>query len=130
MKAGHFIVYLGHAKHEGDKREEKLKEAVLWKQNDLFTLIQHQSGRDELEVVLDPSKASNIGRYVSGVSPDRLSDANSMAFVVEVDGVYHLIIVAFRDCKAGEALQYHYGGLDDESKSYIKLPDVTPPTTM
>lgn len=119
---GHFILYQAECRIEADrKRTEGDK-----KRNDLFGITEHISGNDDWSVSLDPSCFSNFARFAGGTSPNRLADANAIAYTVASRGYYHILIVVVKNVKKGDAMQYYYRGLADEMK-YKKIPSVEIP---
>jgi hypothetical protein len=124
--AGHFIVYTGECTFEGDRNTSSISNKTP---DDLFALVEHISGRDEWGVCLDPTRYSNFARYVAGVSPKNLNDANCFAYTVAAAGFYHIIIVAEKRLLPGVAPQYYYRGLKGE-EHYKKIPDVPPPPSL
>lgn len=136
IKPGEFLMYVGECKFEGDRRSCRVQDGEIEEddnenlredtQDDLFTLTHHKSGDDDFECVIDPKKYSNVGRYIGGVSPKNLNDANCMPFVVRVDEFYHIIIVVFKEIQPGGAALYYYRGLKGE-KDFEKIPAVGVP---
>lgn len=128
---GHFFLYQAKCIFEGD-RLDKRKRETLGKQehddrDDLFDLVLHEDGRDEWTVILDPEEYSNFGRYASGVNPDALDSVNAFAFTVAAGGYYHVMLLFDEGGKAGDAVQYVYGGLKGEN-AYEAIQWQQPPT--
>lgn len=115
-------MYQAECRIEADRKKIDGKK----KRNDLFQITEHISGNDEWSVSLDPKAFSNFARFAGGTSPNRLSDANAIAFTVAARGYYHILIVVIKDVKKGDAMQYYYRGLADELK-YKKIPPVDIP---
>lgn len=121
-KSGDFILYQAECRIEADRKRTDGHEI----RNDLFGITEHISGNDDWSVSLDPQRFSNFARFAGGTSPNRLLDANAIAFTVEAAGYYHILIVVIKDVKKGDAMQYYYRGLADELK-YKKIPSVDVP---
>ena len=119
---GNFLFYQAQVVLEGDRIVEGDT------RDDLFSLTEHKSDTNEWSCSLDPKVYSNFGRYIGGVSPTCLDDANCIAYTVQAGGFYHIIIVIIKNIKAGDALQYYYKGLADES-FYKKIEPVPVPSS-
>lgn len=135
LEVGTFIPYLGKLKTEGDRYDERLKSGEIvagedennkdGAPDDLYTLVRHASLNENWDILIDPSKESNHGRFAGGVNTKNLDHANCLPMTVKVHGMYYVILLVIKKIRAGQALQYNYGGLNDEKK-YKKILDVTP----